>query len=194
MVRAVKHRDVGVERFEVADCAGEEVVRITNRVVVGIEQHLLVFGIDGHIVVGTEMGELAGIALVVAEMRPVAMEHDEEPFGLAGGDDALHLLEQLHVLPRRTDVEQVLGLPGQFVNHGALRRLVGDEPGLEPGLAEQGRDTLAAIELLVLAGGNGGENHRDALVGRIALGQHVAERDDARRTHQHRGGFAVIPP
>jgi len=33
---------------------------------------------DRHVVVGLEMGELARIALVVAEVRTVAVEHEKE--------------------------------------------------------------------------------------------------------------------
>ena len=151
-------------------------------------------GVDGHVVIGPEVGEFARVALVVAEVRPVAVEDDEELLCLAVGNDALDFVEQLHVMPRRVDVDQMLRLAGQLVNHGPLGRLVGDEPRLETRFAEECRDALAAVELLVLVGGDGGENQRNALVGRIALGEHVAERDDAVGPQQHGVRFAVVAP
>ena len=121
------------------------------------------------------MGELARIALVVAEVRTVAVEHEKKFLRRASFERLAHLVEQLRVVARRADVDHVLGVVGQVVDHRALRRLVGDEPRVESRLVEERRKALTAVQLLVFAGGYGREDQRHALVGGVALGQHVAE-------------------
>ena len=105
------------------------------------------------------------------------MEYEEHLLRLVAFHGAAHLVQQLHVVARRADIDQVVGVAGEFVDHGALRRLVGDEPGLETGLVEQRREPLAAVEFGMFVGRNGREDQRHALVRGVALREHVAEND-----------------
>ena len=130
---------------------------------------------DRHVVVGFETCEFARITLVVAEVGAVAVEDEEHLLRRGGLNDAAHFVQQLHVVARRADIDQVVGVAGQLVDHGALRRLVGDEPRLEARFVEEGRKPFAAVELVVLLGRDGGEDERHALVRGVALRQHVAE-------------------
>ena len=91
-------------------------VRIEDRVVVGVDQEVPVLGRDGHVVVGQEPGEFAGIALVVAEVRPVAVEDEEDLPGFGTVDDLAHFIEELHVLPRGSDIDHVAGIVSEVVD------------------------------------------------------------------------------
>ena len=194
MVGAVEQRRRSViERTEVIDRPGQEVVRIADRVVVGIDQHLPVLGSDRHIIVGFEMGELPGIALVVAEVRAVAVEDQQDLLRPAPLEHLAHLVEQLHVVARRTDVDQMLRIVREVVDHGPLPRLVGDEPGLEPGLVEQGRKALAAVEFLMLVGIDRREDQRHALVRGVALREHITENHQIIDLREFGIGLPVIP-
>ena len=95
-------------------------------------------------------------------------------------------------MARRPDVDQVVGVVRQVVDHGALGRLVGDEPRLESRLLEQERQAAAAVELLVFSGRDRREDERHAFVRRIALRQHVAENDQVLDLREARIGFAVV--
>ncbi len=143
VVGAIEHGGRhAAERTEVSDGLGEEVVGITNGIVVGVAQLTGILGRDGDVAVGQEPRELAGITLMITEMRPVAMEDEEQPRRRTPADGFLHLFEQLHVVARRTDIDQMPGVVDQAVDHGPLPRLVGNEPGIEPGLVEERGEPL----------------------------------------------------
>ena len=162
---------------QVLDRFREEEIRVEDRIVVGVAERLHVFPRDRHVVVGAELRKLARVTLVVTEVRAVAVEYEEHLLRLVAFHGAAHLVQQLHVVARRADIDQVVGVAGEFVDHGALRRLVGDEPSLETGLVEQRREPLAAVEFGMFVGRNGREDQRHALVRGVALREHVAEND-----------------
>ncbi len=67
------------------------------------------------------------------------------------------------------------GIGGQLVDHGALGRLVGDEPGLEARLVEEVGQAAPTVEFVVLAGADRREEERHALVRGIALRQDITK-------------------
>ena len=191
MVGAVEQGRHGI-RFgaQEADGLRKKTVRVEHRIVVGVAEPLRVVGRNDGIVVGQPAGLLAGVAAVVAEVRAVAVEDEKHLPGPAPGDGFAHDLEQLHVVARSVDVDPVVGIGSQMVDHGALTRLVGDEPGFEARLGEERRQSLAAVEFVVAVRGNRREHEGHALVGGVALGQHVAERQHPLLAQQARRGFA----
>ena len=193
VVGAVEQCRGGVfERPEVVDDPRQHVIRIADRIVIGVDQHRPVLFGDRHVVVGLEICELPRVTLVIAEMRPVAVENEEKFPGGAFFDCLAHLVEQLRVVARRTDVNQVLGVVGQVVDHGALPRLVGDEPRVEARLVEQRRKSLAAVQFVVFVGGHRRKDQRHALVRGVALGQHVTEHHQPLFLRQQGIGLAPV--
>ena len=130
---------------------------------------------NGHVLVGSETGEFARITLVVAEMRTVAVQHEKHLSGRRFLHRPAQFVEQLHVVAGRADIDQVFGVAGQLVDHGPLRRLVRNEPGLESGFLEKSGNPRAAVQLRMFVGGHRRKNQRHALVRGVALGQDVAE-------------------
>ena len=83
------------------------------------------------------------------------------------------------------------GIGGQLVDHGALGRLVGDEPGLEARLVEKVGQAAPTVEFVVLAGADrrrGGH----ALVRGIALRQDITEYHQVFDPRQLGVGLAAV--
>ena len=178
VVGAVKQCAARIERCEIPDHRRQKGVGITDRIVVSVPDLLLVLPFDGHVVVGQEVGCLARITLVIAEMRPVTMQDEEQVVLRIGLDDAFHRVEQLHVVTRMPHIDKAVGIARQFVDHRPLRRLVRKKPRAEARFVEERGQSLATEEFVVFVRPDRREDHRHALVRGIALREHVAEHDD----------------
>ena len=66
-------RTVVFERTKIFDRLREEIVCITNLIIVGVDEFFDILSVDGHVVVRQEMGELTGIALMIREVGAVTV-------------------------------------------------------------------------------------------------------------------------
>ena len=155
VIGAVEHCRAGILALEKGDQVVENLVGIEDGVVVGVADKLGVSGAYGNIVVGKEYGHLAGIALVVAEVRAVGVEDEEELVGAVVVESLEHNINQLAVVVGGVEVDQTVGIVGQKIDHSSLRGLVGDEVGCEARLVEECGKTRAAEQLVVLGGVDG---------------------------------------
>ena len=79
----------------------------------------------------------------------------------------------------RTDVDAVVGLFGKKVDQRTVRNLIRYEQRPKSGLFESRNNTFLLENIIVISRRNGAEQDRHALMGRIALRQHIAERHQA---------------
>lgn len=73
-------------------------------------------------------------------------------------------------------IDPLVGLGGEIVDQRAVRNLIRNIQRSEPRLLERGDDALLFEYIVVIFSRNGRKNHGHALMRRVALGQHIAER------------------
>ena len=183
VVGDIDHRSGTIATLEDADDGVDELIRLAHGIVVGIAQDEAV-GLRTRVVpLHREEGILLRIAVTVAEVTTIGMQHDEELRVLAR-HEALQIGDHIAIVETAlltakllTDGVMLVPLHSEEVHIAVVPWLIGDEGRIEARFTEGREDPLHTRQVLRRRCIGRREDDGDTLIRRIRLRQDVSKGD-----------------
>ena len=148
MVRDIEHRRCSVTRGKHIDHGGDELVRLSDGIVIRIAEHEAVGRRARVAMVDREEAFLLGIAVTIAEVATVGMQYHEE-LGVVTSHQATQVGEHIGVVEAALGLAELLAyrvvlvtLHSEEVDVAMVARLIGDVCRVEASLTEGREDAL----------------------------------------------------
>ena len=185
MIAQIEHRRTNLLLFQHVDNLSQDIIRITDRIVISIAQFLLIRLADAFGLIRRINPELGRIPLMIIEMRPVCMEDDKhilvrfiqflfqirQKGGIVQRGQIRSGVERAHINKR-------IGLSVESPDHRSGQFLVGDDKRTETGFLESGDNAFLIIYHAIVFRAGGRQDDRYAFVRIVGL------RHDIRKMHQ----------
>ena len=183
VVGDIDHRSGTIASLEDADDGVDELIRLAHGIVIGIAQDEAV-GLRSRVVpLHREEGILLRIAVTVAEVTTVGVQHDEE-LRVLTRHEALQIGDHIAIVETAlltakllTDGVMLVPLHSEEVHIAVVPWLIGDEGRIEARFTEGREDPLHMGQILRRRRIGRREDDRDTLIRRIRLSQDVSEGD-----------------
>ena len=183
VVRDIDHRSGTIASLEDTDDGVDELIRLAHGIVIGIAQDEAV-GLRARVVtLHREEGIFLRIAVTVAEVTTIGVQHDEELRMLTRhetlqiGDHIAIVETALLTAKLLTDGVMLVPLHREEVHIAVVPWLVGDEGRIEARFTEGREDPLHMGQILRRRCISRREDDRDTLIRRIRLRQYISEGD-----------------